>query len=33
VALADELLGRLGHQGARRKLKALVASSANGGPA
>ena len=32
VALADELLGRLGQQGARRKLKALTAASANGGP-
>jgi chromosome partitioning protein len=32
VALADELLGRLGHQAERRKLKALQAASVNGGP-
>jgi chromosome partitioning protein len=32
VALADELLGRLGQQGARRRLRAQVAA-ANGGPA
>jgi chromosome partitioning protein len=32
VALADELLSRLGQQGARRKLKALQAAGANGGP-
>jgi chromosome partitioning protein len=31
-ALADELLGRLGQQGARRRLRAQVAA-ANGGPA
>jgi chromosome partitioning protein len=32
LALADELLGRLGHQGPRRKLKALRAASTNGRP-
>jgi chromosome partitioning protein len=32
VALADEILGRLGQQGARRRLRAQLAA-ANGGPA